>query len=98
MFYDTIEIHFYGTVLPGVVRHDVTRPDMVRRGRIRQGMDNKQKEVIKPTSYRLPRKIQTLIDILHQKLMISKTAVVTLAVLYFAEKENVHTEKDDRAG
>jgi hypothetical protein len=55
---------------------------------------DKQTEKIKPTSYRLPKKIQILISILSEKLLISKTAVVTLAVLYFADKENVNIEDE----
>jgi hypothetical protein len=60
-------------------------------------MDNKPKEAIKPTSYRLPKKIQTLISILAQNLLVSKTAVVTLAILHFAVKENVSVD-DNEAG
>lgn len=60
-------------------------------------MNNKPKEAVKPTSYRLPKKIQTLISILAQKLLVSKTAVVTLAILHFAEKENVSVD-DSEAG
>jgi predicted transcriptional regulator len=54
---------------------------------------DKQKEN-KPVSYRLPEKIKSLITILAQKLMISRTAVVTLAILDFAKKENVNTENE----
>lgn len=57
-------------------------------------MDNKQTEKIKPTSYRLPLKIQKLITILHQKLLISKTAIVILAIIRLAEKEDISTEED----
>ncbi len=46
----------------------------------------------KPVSYRLPDKIKTLINILSQKLLVSKTAIITLAILHFAEKENVEIE------
>ncbi len=48
----------------------------------------------KPVSYRLPSKIKTLITILSQKLLVSKTAIITLAVLHFAKKENVDIEDD----
>jgi hypothetical protein len=48
---------------------------------------------IKSTSYRLPEKITNLITILSEKLLISKTAVVTLAVLYFADKQNADNPK-----
>jgi hypothetical protein len=60
-------------------------------------MDNKQKEENKPVSYRLPKKIKTLITILSQKLMLSKTSVLILAILNFAEKENVSID-DNEAG
>lgn len=50
----------------------------------------------KPVSYRLPEKIKLLVTILSEKLLVSKTAVVTLAVLRFAEQENVMIE--DEAG
>jgi hypothetical protein len=49
----------------------------------------------KPTSYRLPEKVKILIGILSEKMLISKTAVITLAVLEFAKKENVINEKHD---
>jgi hypothetical protein len=42
------------------------------------------------TSYRLKPKIKALIVILSEKLSISQTAVITLAVLYFADKEEVN--------
>ena len=57
-------------------------------------MDNKSKQTIKPTSYRLPKKVQALINILAQKLMISKTAVITLAVLCLSERENASVDDD----
>jgi hypothetical protein len=43
----------------------------------------------KPTSYRLPEKVKILIHILSEKLLISKTAVITLAVLDYAKKKNI---------
>jgi hypothetical protein len=43
----------------------------------------------KPSSYRLPEKISNLISILSEKLLISKTAVITLAVLLLAKKEDI---------
>jgi predicted transcriptional regulator len=58
-------------------------------------MDNKSKGKIKPVSYRLPEKIKTLITILAQKLMVSKTAIVTLAILNFAKKENVEVDDEN---
>lgn len=58
-------------------------------------MDNKQKEIIKPVSYRLPNEIKTLISILAQKLLVSKTAIVTLAILHFAKSEGVNIEDNE---
>ncbi len=47
------------------------------------------------TSFTLSPKIKALITILSQKLLISRTAVMTLAILYFAKKENVEVENED---
>lgn len=58
-------------------------------------MDKQKKEKVNPVSYRLPNKIKALIDILSQKLLISKTAVMTLAILHFAKKESAEIEDED---
>jgi predicted transcriptional regulator len=50
------------------------------------------------TSFTLSPKVKHLIDILSKKMEISKTAIVTLAVLYFAEKENVSVDEDNETG
>jgi hypothetical protein len=68
---------------------------MVRQGAVRYGKDIMKENKIK-TSFTLKPKINTLIGILAKKLQISKTAIVTLAVLRFAEQENVTIE--DEAG
>lgn len=46
-----------------------------------------KKDTKKSKSYRLPEKIGNLISILSDKLLVSKTAVIILAVLCLAKKE-----------
>lgn len=53
-------------------------------------MDNEKIAV----SYRLHKKIINLISILADKLSVSKTAIITLAILYFADKEKVSVEDE----
>jgi len=47
----------------------------------------------KATTYRLPKKVRNLIDILVKKLQISKTGIVSLAIIRLAEKEQVEDEQ-----
>lgn len=56
-------------------------------------MDKIEKKLV---SYRFTPTVIKLIDILATKLQISKTAVVTLALIRFAESEGVI--EDDKAG
>jgi predicted transcriptional regulator len=50
------------------------------------------------TSFTLSPKVKHLIDILSKKMEISKTAIVTLAILYFAEKEGASVDEDNETG
>jgi hypothetical protein len=69
------------------------RCGMVWSGEIWQGKDIMKENKIK-TSFTLKPKVNTLIEILAKKLQISKTAIVTLAVLRFAEQEGVTVEDE----
>ncbi len=78
-----------------MVRFDLVRTGTVGSGWARFGMDKQKKDENKAISYRLPEKIKALIVILSQKLLISRTAVMTLAILHFAKKEDVEIEDED---
>lgn len=55
-------------------------------------MDKKESKAV---SYRLPERIIKLIVILAEKLSLSNTSIMKLAIVRLAENENVEIEEDE---
>ncbi len=47
-----------------------------------------------PTSFRLPPKVKQLIKIIAEKLEISQTTVIVVAIREYAKKENINVDRN----